>query len=546
MAKVELVEAKGRLSRAILEASKKGGGGDVQKELNTAPIIILPSHSRLPNLETVQITPSSEDRYSRCTFSLCFDFSRCPLTQPFRVYLYNQHMDGLVESEILADFVSSLESKNSITSDASKACIFILLFGPLETTTPELSSSSEVEKILRSLPHWNNGINHVLIDQSKSSKLLNNVSTGRAIVAHTHLSLKLVYRASFDILIPPITSVSAEPVWKLLPLLLPPVRENLIYFQGKHFLSATVQRDALNIPDDGLVSKADLESLRDALRGRESVFIDTDCSYSDSETETAILLDGEWALCGTTSNRFTACSQCTFALVIGGSRNSHGSTTYSRLVEALRCGAIPVVFGISVLPLDSVIEWSRVAIVLPAGRFSDAHYVIRSMDTDTILQYRLRGRFLWETYFSSPLKILDSVTAIVRYHGGHPPPPMWEYEGRSLLSIPGESTTIPSPAFRQNFSTYTQDFWNSPPGPFYMFSLTPFKPVPVSGSQYVDMNQDKILGLPNHIVQGGGITGPVFESYLLGNHPEEQFTVVMLTYQRNDVLVQALNRCVYT
>ena len=539
--KVELVTAKGKLSRAIVEASKKGGRAAGNVESNPAPIIILPSHSRLPDLGAVPVSLASEEQSSRCTVSLCFDFSRCPLTQPFRVYLYNQHLDDLFSlkhSEMVTDFVSSLQRKGSLTSDPSRACVFILLIGPLRKTETELSSS-DVQKMLHSLSHWNDGINHVLINLSesqRSSQLLNGVSTGRAIVAQSHSSPNKIYRAEFDVLAPPITSVPTEPVWRLLPSLLPATRENLIYFQGKHH---TVQ-DTVN---NGFITEADIETLREALKGRESISIETKCN-SDSDISTGVL-DGEWALCGTASSRFAACSQSTFALVIGGSQGAHGAATYSRLVEALRCGAIPVVLGVSVLPFDTVIDWSRAAIVLPAGRFPDVHYVIRSMDTDTILQYRLRGRFLWKTYFSSPLNILDSIAAIVRYRAGHPPPPVPEYRGRSLHAIPGELRTVPSPSYQQNFSTYTHDFWNSPPGPFYMYSLTPFKPVPVSGKQYVDLNEDEMLSLPSHVVQGGGITGPVFESYLLGNYPEEHFTVVMLTYQRNDVLVQALNRCVY-
>ncbi len=75
-----------------------------------------------------------------------------------------------------------------------------------------------------------------------------------------------------------------------------------------------------------------------------------------------------------------------------------------------------------------------------------------------------------------------------------------------------------------------------------MYPLTPFKSAPMSGSQYVGMEQSSLLSLPPHIVQGTGITGPFFERYLLGNVPQEQFTVVMLTYQRNEVLIEALER----
>jgi len=41
---------------------------------------------------------------------------------------------------------------------------------------------------------------------------------------------------------------------------------------------------------------------------------------------------------------------------------------------------------------------------------------------------------------------------------------------------------------------------------------------------------------------GWGGTGRVYQESLGGNYPREQFTVVMLTYERNDVLIQAIER----
>ena len=41
---------------------------------------------------------------------------------------------------------------------------------------------------------------------------------------------------------------------------------------------------------------------------------------------------------------------------------------------------------------------------------------------------------------------------------------------------------------------------------------------------------------------GEGGTGRVYQESLGGNYPREQFTVVMLTYERNEVLLQAIER----
>ena len=75
-----------------------------------------------------------------------------------------------------------------------------------------------------------------------------------------------------------------------------------------------------------------------------------------------------------------------------------------------------------------------------------------------------------------------------------------------------------------------------------MYRVTPFSAGPISGTQYTNLDERTVARLPFHVIEGGGITGPNFEDLLLGNHDEEQFTVVMLTYQRNDVLIEALQR----
>ena len=56
-----------------------------------APIMILPVQRKLTNLADIPSALSlpSEEQYSKCTYPLCFDFSQCPLSQPFHVFVYN-------------------------------------------------------------------------------------------------------------------------------------------------------------------------------------------------------------------------------------------------------------------------------------------------------------------------------------------------------------------------------------------------------------------------------------------------------------------------
>ena len=536
--KMELQDAKGKLSRASREANRVLEMPQ-QTTSSPAPIVILSMQKKLAHLAEVPSTISlpSEEQYSKCTYPLCFDFSQCPLTQPFHVFVYNHHFKDLFNLKypaMVESFVSSLQQKHSLTSDPSRACVFVAIVGPLAPPRP---TSDEIKQKLRSLSHWDrDGVNHVLIDLSEggqTSSVLNNVATGRAVVVQSHIAAGRTFRRGFDILSSPLTFMdSAEPFWKDLPPHVPPLRTYLLYFEGKQVVTQGTSMVSL-------ISVSELNSLRDALVSNGAkVVIETECSGGEGGDGVS---EGEWALCGTERSRFSACSQSTFSLSIG-SGGEMGSATYTRLVESLRCGAVPIIFGISVLPFDDVIDWSEVAVHLPPGRFGDVHYIVRSMEPDTILQYRRQGRFVWETYFRSPGQILDSILAIVRYKSLHPPPSALEYTGRQLATIPGDLPTFISPSFQHNFSIYTHDFWNTPPGPFHMYPLTPIKPGPVSGTKYANMDKAAILHLPLHIVQAGGITGPHFESYLLGDTPEEQFTVVMLTYRRNEVLLEAIMR----
>ena len=139
-----------------------------------------------------------------------------------------------------------------------------------------------------------------------------------------------------------------EPFWKDLPPHVPPLRTYLLYFEGKQ----VVTQGTSMVPQ---ISVSELNSLHDALVSNGAqVVIETDCTGGEGDDGA---VEGEWALCGTEQSRFSACSQSMFSLSIGNS-GELGSATYTRLVESLRCGAVPIIFGINVLPFDDVIGGS--------------------------------------------------------------------------------------------------------------------------------------------------------------------------------------------
>ena len=537
-AKKELQDTRSKLSKATRDFYDKVEPV-VAPAGTVAPIIILPPENKVSSLSELKEPRDSaqlkDSDFAHCRFPLCFQYSRCPLTQPFTVYVYNDAQPSMFpgrDDTLISELLASLKGSHSLTTNPELACVYIAIVDSSVNMKP-----TGIESKLHSLDYWRmEGANHVLIELANSkdgSSVLEGVSTGRAVVARTFISPTKPFRPGYDILIPPL--ITAPISWRDIPSMLPAFRENLIYFQGDY--------QPPSHPSSSSVTVKDMKTLQSVLDGKEQVYIELQCPGSDNAMlENA--REGEWGVCGGQSRRLALCSQSTFSLIPGpgGVRNGLGTATYIRLVESLICGSIPVLIGIETLPFDDVIDWRLATLTLPPGRFSDIHYILRSIDQDTILQYRLQGRNLWQMYLASPLTVVQSVLAVVRHRALHPPPVSQEFVGVSLYSQSGSRKRLLSPVLTQNFTVYSQDFWNTPPGPFFIYPTTPFKTGPISGYQYVNLDDHARARLPLHIVDGGGITGPNFEDLLLGNSPEEQFTVVMLTYQRNTVLVEALAR----
>ena len=98
----------------------------------------------------------------------------------------------------------------------------------------------------------------------------------------------------------------------------------------------------------------------------------------------------------------------------------------------------------------------------------------------------------------------------------------------------------PSPCFKRNYSmmlTQTRHSWNSAFSPGLLAPHTPWEAVLPTEAKF----QGSSLGF-RHINGGEGGAGHEFSQALGGNSVQEQFTVVMLTYEREEVLMNSLAR----
>lgn len=527
----------------------------------------------LPDKDDPGLPPPKSAR--TCRLRSCFDYARCPLTSGFPVYVYDtgsypwgEYIDPLVKQA----FTAAIKSNIYITDNPSIACLYMVLVGELqEFPSSPLPSPSELEKQLKALPYWrSDGHNHVLVHFSRKSMTQNflyNVSTGRAAVAQSTF-LEQQYREGFDLVVSPLVHALSEPNFLEVPPQVPVKRKFLFTFQGERVESL---RSSLQ--------EAPPQSFEEEMEGDppadyDDRIIGTLKAVQDSHLDQVLVeftcknprpsLATEWALCGEREDRLEVLKASTFALVIapGDGQLIASAGCGMRLFEALEVGAIPVVLGDhSKLPYHQFIRWSEAAIIVPKPRVTELHFLLRSLSDNDMLAMRRQGRFLWETYFSTSENVLNTILASIRTGIQVPAAPIRE---EPAIEIPhkagklagtdanladngdldlGPVETEPpyaSPRFLRNFTYTAADTyraWNRAPGPFHLFPHTPLDPVLPSEAKFLGS------GTGFRPIGGGtGGSGKEFQAALGGNVPREQFTVVMLTYEREEVLMNSLER----
>ena len=409
--------------------------------------------------------------------------SVCRINKPFLVYVYDTPSNsGLQNSEVMGSLVKSLRLGNSWTGDPVCAHIFLLVLGPWS----EAVSAENVNSLIHSLPHWQTYSNrHVLVElspsNSKSRPFSLQVKTGAALVATSYLSTQhtnttlippLLTNSGYHNILPPTDALSAK------------IRNILLYFEG--------EIENYESSESGLRVQSICNEIPDSF-----------CSFKCSISREDGTLDNEWSLCNNAARRLRICQQAVLALFPCGSEGEVGPASFTRLLEALQCGAVPVVVGncdSGQLPFGEVIEWKYLAIFTSYKDLS-ANFILENLKN--IRKYRQQGLFIFNNYFSSGIRIVESLIAIVRSHSNHPP--MWypDYIPDGLVNtMPRIAAAL---TLRNIKYQYSKSLWNTSPGPFY----------------------------PQ-------ISHPVDQLF------SEKFTIVILTYHREKPLlelVQSLKNC---
>ncbi|XP_067014505.2 exostosin-3 isoform X2 [Anabrus simplex] len=559
------------------------------------PDLALPKRL-LPSLPPATLAAQPRGSGSACRMHNCFDHSRCSLVSGFPVYFYNPDQHPVISPEweiegfVKTTLKQTLGYNPHFSTDPNTSCIFLVLVGEALLLRGN-SSSTVVETLLHGLPYWGgDGRNHVLLNLARSSSsvgpdsratstgardVFRGVDTGRALVVQSFFS-RARYRRGFDIIVPPILGQPGGDVWQECPHLLPARRKFLLSFQGElHRSKETDREDDASVTDrhqqdiDSFV----VEHLQGMVFRRTSdrFLFHFECSAGmTSPAGTARLVKlqpdagGEWELCGTESSRAAVLRESTFSLVLVPTQVDVVSTTalQTRIYEALKNGAIPVLLGGDQveLPYAEVVDWRRAALFLPKARVTELHFFLRTVPDADLLVLRRQGRLVWERYCASVQSTVDTVVALVRDRLGIPPLPAEDEPSPSVFNasfVPLKTDAIvpeaepeeslgpmeppyPSPKFKRNYTfflTQGHEVWNDWGDPFRLYPQLPFDLVLPSDAKFMGSG----VGF-RPIGRGAGGAGKEFCESLGGNNPREQFTIVMLTYEREQVLINSLGR----
>ncbi|VDK72019.1 unnamed protein product [Litomosoides sigmodontis] len=455
-------------------------------------------------------------------FETAFDFSKCSVAGNFGIYIYKP---GENASEYAMNYYNLFSQLRIVTNRPNDACI---LFAFVDNTND-----------VKYLKHWNNGRNHVLLNVG-----INSLSYYPNSVIVSALYDHRMFKDNFDISLNVRVPNYNKDRWKRLSPLLPLTR--------KYFLSCA---GAISEQISSVV-KEQLELLASSAESvGDRVFLDINCKKS----------------CTLRNNIYP---ESMFALILFQSGQSPTTLFHDQLLAALQFGAIPVITALQPpLPFMDWLDWRRAVYTLPLQRLPELHFILRSFAPSDILEMRRQGRFLLENYLMDKKVVAESLIAALRFRIGVPGEQAVAIQANPLF---GNQFTAPHLILAKPVDEEYLGPREAPHKSFpYTHNFTSLQMVPivkylefltlVLEHSYANKKRSRnsncrsleyIINeppFPSQFEHGEGLewgfrpiappaSGATFSSALGGNRPREQFTVVLLTYQRDAVLVSALER----
>ncbi|RDD47513.1 Exostosin-like 3 [Trichoplax sp. H2] len=465
-----------------------------------------------------------------CNLQRCFHYDRCPLTKIFNAYIYpsRYHVNSVLANQ-------SFQSIPFLTRNATAACVYVVIVNSTAATRRDL------EGYLHSLPYWHRyGRNHLLVDIGWTIQKLLSINTGYAMLAGSNFA-NFVPRMNFDIIIPPM-QLFPQYHGKLIdsgprrPFTISKQRQYLLHFRGQ-----IIANNSIN-----LLLRSQLSNISNIAKVMgNKVDIQTQCK----KVNKLYYHKFEWSLCS--GNVDKQLRESTFSLII--LHNGPCISTLTRLMHALASGTIPIFITdhsikmtlVQMLPFAEYIDWNLAGIMLPLTRLPEMTAVLMAISNSDILKKRSHCQFIYHTYFSNSENVLHATLALLRTRLHLPAYPVdtfiqdqfsnSKYSLNNVINIDKSMPSIPSTSYTRNYSTNFYNAWNKAPGPYWLYPFTADNSFLPTDSQFNGFGKGF-----QPINNGGTATGKMFSKHLGGNYPLEQFTIIILTHNRPNILRQRL------
>jgi alpha-1,4-N-acetylglucosaminyltransferase EXTL3 len=531
---------------------------------------------------------------SDCLMNDCFDYSKCQLNSKLSIYFLNysnSHLSVAVNNE-------KTESSIKFVSNASEACLILAEL----TNVTSTSTRDHYKKLANFLIEQSTNIhkmNIVLVDTSgydepsqalshlhsalivsQSQTTSKNVNTNEQIHAitrrttlasFTHNTRRNYDNNSYNIYFNELIHFSlisqSESVILSPPLLADSTRSYLLSYHRSW--SSVEMKQAFN----------------KLLKIHTSINIELECT-SDAN---AVLTNNVGFMCYNRNEREEILCKSSFVLILSDLGYWSLESTH-RLIEALRCMSIPVLLEPIAqlrLPLDELIEWDELVIRLPMARLAHLASILGGISEQDLLERRLRAKSLYEAYFYTHAAQFNTLSAALMHRMRLPAAPIAEYklprfmppneadlsgpnngssefkaalvvadyadinkngndDGDSEYLGPTNQPAMESESFLFNYTRSRYHLWNRLFYPFNAFPSTPFDPVgrnePHKWLSTFDTS-DELTKSSNFSAWGGG-DGAYMSHMLGGSVAPEQFTIVILAYEREPVLINSLEKYV--
>uniref|UniRef100_A0AC35U0I7 Glyco_transf_64 domain-containing protein n=1 Tax=Rhabditophanes sp. KR3021 TaxID=114890 RepID=A0AC35U0I7_9BILA len=211
------------------------------------------------------------------------------------------------------------------------------------------------------------------------------------------------------------------------------------------------------------------------------------------------------------------------------------------------------------LPFDNFIDWRSAAIRIPYQRFPELHFILKSISLPDILEYRRKGRFYLENYLLSPSTLIKTIVSAIRFQTLTLGLPDKEVKAEPLFGtsfISPIQSVVPKQVFEEEFLGHVEAPFASPP---YLHNFTSMA---MYSHNLWNTYPHLVHHTPSYLIEDavlpseaeffeetsigmrpiGPGTGIEFSKALGGNRVREQFTIVMVTYNRDQVLYSSLER----